>query len=216
MNTHGKILRANGHAPGNGSDQHTRTERKLTPPRQNASSAAATGHMTDDKLKAILAERAKLLARVREQQTGACTQLVVFVLANEKYGIPIEFIAEVQPLRDVTPVPCTPSFVVGVINIRGSIYSVIDVRSLFGVPPTERTAAAKVILVKGAGMELGILADDVKGAASVLWSDIKPVLASHAAAKEEFIRGVTQDMMTILNLDALLHDERIIVREEVV
>ena len=179
------------------------------------SRGAADKGVSLEKLERILNERAKALTRVNDQQTGATTQLVVFVLANERYGIPIEYIAEVQPLRDVTPVPCTPNFVVGVINIRGSIYSVIDIRSMFGVPPAERTEATKVILVKGTGMELGILADDVQGAASVLLSEIKPALTSHAAAKEEYIQGVTQDMMTILNLDALMRDDRIIVREEV-
>lgn len=202
--------KANGKVNGNGTQAHSLAETAAA-----ATAGTRSGQLTNEKLKTILAERAKALTRVNSQQTGASTQLVVFVLATEKYGIPIEYIAEVQPLRDVTPVPCTPNFVVGVINIRGSIYSVIDIRSLFGVPHAERTDATKVILVKGAGMELGILADDVQGAASVLLTEIKPVLTAHAAAKEEYIQGVTQDMMTILNLDALLRDDRIIVREEV-
>jgi purine-binding chemotaxis protein CheW len=214
MNANGRLAKSNGHVPStNGNGHHQNIETTLA---AQPTTAFANGekHLSGDKLKAILAERAKALTKSNHQQTGASTQHVVFVLANETYGIPIEYIAEVQPLRDVTPVPCTPNFVVGVINIRGSIYSVIDIRSLFGVPSAERTESTKVILVRGGGMELGILADDVKGAASVLLTDVKPVLASHAAAKEEYIQGVTQDMMTILNLDVLLKDERIIVREE--
>lgn len=206
MNANAKLARSNGHQP--------KIESTLAAAQSATAFANGEKHLSGDKLKMILAERAKALTKINHQQTGASTQLVVFVLANEKYGIPIEYIAEVQPLRDVTPVPCTPNFVVGIINIRGSIYSVIDIRSLFGVSLAERTELTKVILVRGGGMELGLLADDVQGAASVLLSDIKPVLASHAAAKEEYIQGVTQDMMTILNLDVLLKDERIIVREE--
>jgi len=166
-------------------------------------------------MKAVLEARAKALSKSTEVQTGASMPLVIFSLANETYGIATEYVREVQPLRDVTPVPCTPGFVVGVINIRGSIFSVIDIRSFFGVPKTEMTGATKVILVNGAGLELGILADDVKGAASVLLDEIKPPLATHPTVKEEYIHGVTKDMQIILNLEALLRDERIIVHEEV-
>ena len=118
-------------------------------------------------------------------------------------------------MRDVTPVPCTPDFCVGVINIRGSIYPVIDIRGFFGVPKREITASTKVILVEAAGLELGILADDVSGAASVPVSEIKPPLAAQSAAKDEYILGVTRKMLIILNLEALLRDDRIIIHQEV-
>ena len=110
--------------------------------------------------------------------------------------------------------PCTPDLVVGVINIRGSIYSVIDIRSFFGVAKKEMSETTKVILVNSEGLEIGILADDVKGATSIPTSEIKPQLAMQSVAKEEFIQGVTKDMLIILNLEALLRDERIIVHEE--
>ena len=167
-----------------------------------------------DHMRATLEARASALAQVAETQTGESISLVVFTLANETYGIATEYVHEVQPLRDVTPVPCTPGFVVGVINIRGSIYSVIDIRSFFDVPKREIGDSTKVILVSAAGLEIGILADDVKGATSVLLSDIKPALAAHGVAKEEYIQGVTKEMLTILNLEALLRDERIIIHEE--
>jgi purine-binding chemotaxis protein CheW len=167
-----------------------------------------------DQLGTILEERARALAQVAETQTGESISLVVFTLANETYGIATEYVREVQPLRDVTPVPCTPDFVAGVINIRGSIYSVIDIRSFFDVPKREIGDSTKVILVSAAGLEIGILADDVKGATSILLSDIKPALAAHGVAKEEYIQGVTKEMLTILNLEPLLRDERIIIHEE--
>jgi purine-binding chemotaxis protein CheW len=171
--------------------------------------------MPPEKVKAILEERARQLAKGTDTQTGESVPLVVFTLANETYGIATEYVREVQPLRDVTPVPCTPKFVVGVINIRGSIYSVIDIRAFFGVPKSEISETTKVILVNAIGLEVGILADDVKGATSVATSEIKPGLMVQAAAKEEYIQGVTKDMLIILNLEVLLRDERIVVHEEV-
>jgi purine-binding chemotaxis protein CheW len=170
---------------------------------------------TRDKIKSVLEARKRALLTSTEMQTGETMQVVVFSLANETYGIATEFAKEVQPLRDVTPVPCTPEFCVGVINIRGSIYPVIDIRGFFGVPKKEITAFTKVILVEAAGLEVGILADDVSGAASIPLSEIKPPLAAQSASKEEYILGVTRKMLIILNLEVLLRDDRIIVRQEV-
>ena len=172
--------------------------------------------MSADKVRAILEERARALARSTETKTGETLRVVVFSLTNETYGIPTDYVREVQPLREVTPVPCTPGFVVGVINIRGSIYSAIDIRDFLGVPKRETTDLTKVILVNAAGLEVGILADDVAGEMSVPLAEIRPPLATHAGVKEEYTQGVTKDMLIILNLEALMRDERMIVHEEVV
>jgi purine-binding chemotaxis protein CheW len=72
-----------------------------------------------------------------------------------------------------------------------------------------------VILVNAAGLEVGILADDVKGAMNIPIASLRSSLASHAGGKEEFVEGVTRDMLIVLNIEALLSDERIIVNEEV-
>jgi purine-binding chemotaxis protein CheW len=171
--------------------------------------------MSREKMQAILEERARALARVTEVEGGEGMQLVVFTLANETYGIPTNYVREVQPLQHISPVPCTPNFVVGVVNIRGSIYSVIDIRQFFGVPKQEITDLTKVVLVNAAGLDVGILADDVSGEMSVPQAEIKPPLAAQATVKEEYVQGVTQDMLIILNLEALMGDERLIVHEEV-
>ena len=171
--------------------------------------------VSPEKMQAILQERARALARVAEVGEGEGMQLVVFSLANETYGIETDYVKEVQPLQHVSPVPCTPNFVVGVINIRGSIYSVVDIRGFFGVPRQEITDLTKVILVNAAGLEVGILADDVSGAMSVPLAEIKPPLAAQATVKEEYVQGVTKDMLIILNLEALIRDERMVIHEEV-
>jgi len=175
---------------------------------------SSQGGVSMEKTKAILAERARALIKSTEIQTGETLQVVPFSLANETYGIATEFVREVQPLGAFTPVPCTPDFVVGVINIRGSIYSVIDIRSFLNVSKKEITDLTKVILVDAAGLEVGILADDVSGATSIPLSEIKPPLAAQSAAKEEYVQGVTPNMLIILNLEAILRDDRIIVQQE--
>ena len=165
--------------------------------------------------KGVSTEKAQALTRATEVETGETMQFVVFSLANETYGIPTNYVKEVQPLGDVSPVPCTPDFVVGVINIRGSIYSVVDIRQFLGVPEQEVTDLTKVILVDAAGLEVGVLADDVSGSMNIAMAEIKPSLAAQATIKEEYIQGVTKDMLIILNLDTLMRDERVVVHEEV-
>ena len=176
---------------------------------------SSTKTMSPERVKAILEERARALARVDEVESGEMLQLVVFCLANERYGIATEYVRDVQPITDLSPVPCTPGFVVGIVNIRGKIYSVIDIRQFFGVPKREITSATKVIVVDAAELEVGILADDVEGAENVPLSEIKTSLGGHAGIKEEHVEGVTEDMLIILNLEALLSDEQIVVNEEV-
>ena len=171
--------------------------------------------VSQEKMQATLLERARALAKSSDVETSEGMPLVVFSLATETYGIPTDYVRDVQPLRQITPVPCTPDFVVGVINIRGSIYSVIDIRSFFGVPAQEITPATKVIVVDTEELQVGILADDVSGAMSVPRDEINPPLAAQATIKEEYIEGVTNDMLIILNLEALMQDERIIIHEEV-
>jgi purine-binding chemotaxis protein CheW len=183
----------------------------------NEASATNSGEkaMPAEKLKSILEERARALSKSTEAESGEMMQLVVFSLANETYGITTDYVREIQPLNDVSRVPCTPAFVVGVINIRGAIYSVVDIREFFGVRKQGITESTKVILVNAGGLEVGILADDVLGARSVPLADIRTPLATRASVKEEYVQGVTKDMLVILNLDAVMSDERIIVHEEV-
>ena len=177
--------------------------------------AGAGDGVSQERMQEKLMERARALAKTGGVEVSEGKPLVVFSLAKETYGIPTDYVRDVQPLRQVTPVPCTPDFVVGVINIRGSIYSVIDIRSFFGVPAQEITAATKVIVVDTEELQVGILADDVSGAMSVPRDEINPPLAAQATIKEEYIEGVTNDMLIILNLEALMQDERIVIHEEV-
>jgi purine-binding chemotaxis protein CheW len=175
----------------------------------------ATRSLSAEREQEILQARAEALARVSEEEDRETVQLVVFSLANETYGVATLYVREVQTLGDVSPVPCTPSFVVGIINIRGAIYSVVDISELLGLPPREMTDTTKVLLVAAAGLEVGIVADDVLGESSIPLADIKPPLATRAGVKEEYVQGVTQEMLSILNLEALMADERMVVHEEV-
>src|SRR5262245_16822662 len=103
--------------------------------------------MTPDQKKNILKARAKILAQEPEHviETEAALEVVEFRLAQERYGIESSCIREVYPLKEITPVPCTPSFVVGIINLRGQILSVIDLKKFFKLPD-QAVTSYKVIV----------------------------------------------------------------------
>jgi purine-binding chemotaxis protein CheW len=77
------------------------------------------------------------MSRKEEKAYDEYIEVVEFLLAHEKYGIESKCVREVYPLKELTPVPCTPSFVRSIINVRGKILSVIDIKKFFELPEDE-------------------------------------------------------------------------------
>ena len=131
----------------------------------------------DEERLRILKARAKGLAREPErgpEEEGM--EIVEFLLANERYALPSSCIAEVYPLRELTPLPCTPVFVLGVINIRGKILSVLDLRRFFDLPIRGLSDRNKVMVLRNDTMEFGILADVILAARRIACSALQPSL----------------------------------------
>src|SRR5690349_2115527 len=102
--------------------------------------------------RAILAARAAALSapRVVEEDSRAGHDVLEFTLAYERYGVESRCVREVHPLRDLTPVPCTRRFVLGIVNIRGRIVSVVDLRRFFDLPQRGLTDLNQVIILSHA------------------------------------------------------------------
>ncbi len=165
--------------------------------------------------KRILRARADLLARQPgEEQVGDSIEIVEFMLADERYGIESEYVREVYPLKDYTPLPCTPSFVLGLVNVRGRIISVIDIKKFFELPEKGITDLNKVIIVNDYDMEFGILADSILGVRSIDVRGIQPSLPTLKGIREAFLRGITIERMVVLDAKKLLSDKSIVVHEE--
>jgi len=125
----------------------------------------------------ILRERAAQSALLTEEDvSGESIEVVVFRMANESYAVETSFVREVCPLTNLTPVPCTPALVLGVINLRGEICPVVDLKRLFGMPARGLTNVTRAVIVRDARREFGIVADVVIGIRSV------PVSQNHSTA----------------------------------
>ena len=165
----------------------------------------------------ILKERAMVLARRAEEKAPAEKQYEVleFLLAYERYAIETRYVREVYPLKDLTPVPCTPKFVLGVINVRGQILSVIDIKKFFDLPEKGLTELNKVMIVNSDGMQLGVLADVILGVREIAEEDIQPSLPTLTGIRAEYLIGVAKERLVVLDALKLLSDKNIVVQEEV-
>jgi purine-binding chemotaxis protein CheW len=177
----------------------------------------------EERLERLLEERDLRLAKSKEaalsEQTEASFQTIEFQLDEERYAIEAAYVKEVIAPGHLTPVPCTPSFVAGIINVHGQIVSVIDLRKFFPLRIKGLTNLNQVVIVRGMGLELGILADEIIGernlpVACVLTFQVsEPIFDAEWRGK--YSKGVTSDGLTVLAIERILADPSIVVREEI-
>ena len=185
--------------------------------RIGAAAELLNGGITPEKEKQILRARAQSLALETGQEETAVERLEIleFLLAYETYGIEISYVCETLPLKDITPAPCTPPFVLGLINVRGRIVSVIDIKKFFDLPEKGLTDLNKVIIVHDGEMEFGILADVICGVRTFTLAELQPSLPTLTGIREQYLKGVTKERLVVLDGKKLLSDRKIIVHEEI-
>ncbi len=165
----------------------------------------------------VLKERAQALARERVAKgSEAAVEIVEFSLASERYGIETGFVREVLVLKELTPVPCTPAFIAGIVNVRGRMVTAVDLRHFFDLPAQGLHDLHKVIVLRAEELELGILADDVICVRSVPVGQLQATLPTLTGIRAEYLKGVTGERLTVLDAGKLLADTKLIVNEEVV
>ncbi|MFA6504948.1 MAG: chemotaxis protein CheW [Treponemataceae bacterium] len=172
--------------------------------------------MNSEETRSILDSRALVLAREPEREAAAaeCLSIVEFNLAYETYGIESSFIREVFPLKDFTPLPGAPSFVLGIVNLRGRILSVVDLKVFFGLPARGLGDLNKVIVIGRGLMEFGILADGIIGARTIPLNTVQPPIPTLTGIGAEYLKGVTAERVIILDAKRILEDENIVVRDD--
>jgi len=169
-----------------------------------------------DELKlSILKNRARALAKETEKSDANLQfmEIIEFRLAWETYAVESKYIAEIYPLKDLTQVPGTPSFVMGLANVRGQILSIIDLKKFFNLPEKGLGELNKVIVVRNELMEFGILADVISGARRVMLEDIQESPPTGSGIGAEYLKGVTKERMVVLDMEKILNDPKIIVNQ---
>lgn len=165
---------------------------------------------------AILRERARLLARAPTVD-GLATdeiELLEFRLASECYAVETRHVVEVHTLRDLTPLPGTPAFVRGIVNLRGHILPVFDLKKFFALPEQGLTDLHRIIVVRGGDLELGLLADTTTGVIHERRANLATTLPTLTGIGAEYLMGVNERRLVVLDLDRILADPRIVVRDD--
>lgn len=165
----------------------------------------------------VLRARARELARppVVEQHEATGRQVVEFALAHERYAIEAAYVREALPFEDLTPLPCAPAFVRGLVNVRGRILPVIDLKRFLGLPDPGIGDLHRILVVSAANLEFGLLADVVIGIRPLSSAALQPIPAALGAAHGDYFRGVTSDRVALLDAVRLLSDPRLLVNEEI-
>jgi purine-binding chemotaxis protein CheW len=143
-------------------------------------------------------------------------EAVEFVLAAERYAVESRRVREVYPLRELTALPCTPPFVLGIINVRGQVLTVPDLRPFFELPAAQPLAASsQVIILETSDTGVGIHADAVVGVRLIPLDDLQTGLPTLTGPRADFLRGLAGDRLVVLDAARLLSDPRLVVHEEV-
>ncbi|MGE5409460.1 MAG: chemotaxis protein CheW [Clostridiales bacterium] len=168
--------------------------------------------------KKILKQRAFQLAKTPkrdQEEKGKTIEVLSFQLSSEIYGIETSFIQEVLSLKEITPLPLTPPFLKGIMNLRGEIVSVIDIRTFFDLTDSGITDLNRVIYLYSEEMSFGILADKILEVTSIQLSSLHSQgLLTIKGIREEYLKGVSSTGMIILDAAKILTDKRLIINEE--
>ena len=147
---------------------------------------------------------------VAEENDDTIVQWVTFHLENEKYGIKVMQVQEVLRMTEIAPVPGAPHYVIGIINLRGSVVTVIDTRRRFGLMDVENDDETRIVIVEANNNVVGILVDSVAEVVDLKISDIETAPNVGNDESSKYIQGVSSrenELLILVDVNKLLSDE---------
>jgi len=146
----------------------------------------------------------------KEDGSDEVLQWVTFQLEDETYGINVMQVREVLRYSEIAPVPGAPDYVIGIINLRGNVVTVIDTRSRFGLMPGEISDNTRIVIIEAEKQVIGILVDSVAEVVYLRSSEIDSTPSVGTEESAKFIQGVSNrdgELLILVDLNKLLSDE---------
>ena len=146
----------------------------------------------------------------QKKETTELLQLVSFFIGNEEFGVDILYVQEINRMSQVTKVPNSPEFVNGVINLRGRVIPVIDLRLKFGMPKKEPDKNTRIIVIEVSGKTVGFIVDSVNEVLRISKDVTEPPPELAMGVNSEYIKAVgkLEDRLLILiDLEKILSKE---------
>ncbi|MCE7794583.1 chemotaxis protein CheW [Salipaludibacillus sp. CUR1] len=137
-------------------------------------------------------------------------KVIVFQLKDEEYGVEVEQVKSIERVQHITRVPSTPDFVEGVINLRGVVTPIIDLRKRFNIEGLDHSDTTRVIIVTVEKMDVGLVVDAANDVIDIPRSAVEPPPQVVGGLEAEYIRGVAKlekRLLILLNLDKVLNSE---------
>jgi purine-binding chemotaxis protein CheW len=139
--------------------------------------------------------------------TGTTHQFLTFALGAEEYGVEILKIQEIKGFSAITPLPNAPAYVKGVLNLRGTIVPIVDLRKKFGMPEEAYTTFTVIVVVRVQGQVMGFIVDAVSDVLTVTGADIQPTPDLHGQVDTSFLTGLAkagEKLVILLDIDKVL------------
>lgn len=143
-------------------------------------------------------------------EVEANKKVIVFQLQNEEYAVPVEQVSFIERMEPITRVPRVASFVKGVINLRGVVTPIIDVRNRFGMPESEHTDATRIIIIQFDEMEVGLIVDAANDVIDIPINIIESAPEIVGSSNVDYIEGVAKlddRLLLLLNIQKVLTPE---------
>lgn len=147
---------------------------------------------------------------VVETNDDSIIQWVTFHLENEKYGIKVMQVQEVLRMTEIAPVPGAPHYVIGIINLRGNVVTVVDTRRRFGLPDAEADDETRIVIIEADNNVVGILVDSVAEVVDLKASEIETAPNVGNDESSKYIQGVSSrddELLILVDVNKLLSDE---------
>lgn len=163
----------------------------------------------------ILRDRARKLAEIPVETKTNTIEVLMFTLANETYAFETANVREVFKAAELTTLPSTPDFLLGIINVRGEILSVIDIKTFFNLSSDDNLKALSVIILQSGLRVLGIATDEILGVFDISKHNLQASLPTLDANKHNYLKGISGDRVIILDAINILNDNNLIINDEI-
>lgn len=163
---------------------------------------------------AILKKRARILSGKIEEEEKELSEFLICSISNEHYGFSTKYIQEVFLINNITKLPECPDWLSGIINLRGEIISVIDVRQFFDLQLSEEKSNFMTLILHKNDIKFGILIDAITDIVSVDENDIVKEFATFDDIRKNYLLGITNDRYSLLDAEKLLSDPKLIINNE--
>lgn len=147
-----------------------------------------------------------------EQETIEEVKVIIFRLKDEEYGVDVNQVKSIERMERITRVPNTPPFVKGVINLRGVVIPIIDLRNRFGIELLEYNDSTRIVIVNVDDVEVGLIVDAANDVIDIPINAIEPPPKVVGGVESKYLRGVAKlsnRLLILLNLDKVLNPDEV-------